>query len=105
MCAETEDGQRVYGVVRGVQDPGYGETAKMLSESALCLCLHRAELPGKGGVLTPSLAFGAWGRGPLLCVSFSCLPYTSCMHAGNVLLRRLREAGMTFQVTQAPGMQ
>jgi len=74
LVAETEDGQRVYATVRGIQDPGYAETAKMLSESALALCFNRAELPAKGGVLTPSLAFG------------------------NVIVQRLRAAGMTFAV-------
>ncbi|MET0287309.1 MAG: saccharopine dehydrogenase, partial [Polyangiales bacterium] len=37
-------------------DPGYGETAKMLAESALCLAFD--ELPGAGGVLTGASAMG-----------------------------------------------
>jgi short subunit dehydrogenase-like uncharacterized protein len=37
-------------------DPGYGETSKMLGESALCLA--RDELPGRGGQLTPAVAMG-----------------------------------------------
>jgi short subunit dehydrogenase-like uncharacterized protein len=40
-------------------DPGYGETAKMLSESLLCLATDRAQLPLGGGVLTPGAAMGA----------------------------------------------
>lgn len=37
-------------------DPGYGDTAKMLGESALCLALD--ELPKAGGILTPAVALG-----------------------------------------------
>ncbi|MBX3154631.1 MAG: saccharopine dehydrogenase NADP-binding domain-containing protein [Deltaproteobacteria bacterium] len=51
-------------------DPGYGSTAKMLGESALCLALDPLDSPG--GVVTPSVAMG--GR----------------------LLDRLRRAGLTF---------
>ncbi len=56
-------------------DPGYGGTARMLGESALCLALDGAELDAPGGILTPA----------------------ACM--GRFLLRRLRErAGITFEV-------
>jgi short subunit dehydrogenase-like uncharacterized protein len=68
------DGVHVIGTVKGRSDPGYGETSKMLSESAVCL----ANDPGisrEGGVLTPA----------------------SCM--GMRLVERLRDAGMTFDVT------
>lgn len=74
--------------VKGVQDPGYAETAKMLSEAALCLVDQQAQAalgaeaaaadlpyPG-GGVLTPAVALG--------------LP----------LVRRLRAKGMTFAVVE-----
>jgi short subunit dehydrogenase-like uncharacterized protein len=37
-------------------DPGYGETSKMLSESALCLA--QDELPDRAGQLTPAVAMG-----------------------------------------------
>jgi short subunit dehydrogenase-like uncharacterized protein len=37
-------------------DPGYGETSKMLAESALCLALD--ELPARAGQLTPAVAMG-----------------------------------------------
>jgi short subunit dehydrogenase-like uncharacterized protein len=69
-----ENGARVrlLGTVRGVSDPGYGETAKMLSESALSLAQDPRETGG--GVLTPA----------------------SCM--GMRLVERLRTAGMTFDV-------
>jgi len=37
-------------------DPGYGETSKMLAESALCLA--QDELPERAGQLTPAVAMG-----------------------------------------------
>jgi short subunit dehydrogenase-like uncharacterized protein len=48
-------GQRVLTEVSG-GDPGYGETSKMLAESALCLA--HDELPKLGGQLTPAVAMG-----------------------------------------------
>ncbi len=39
-------------------DPGYGETAKMLAESALCLALDGEQLPENFGVVTPAAAMG-----------------------------------------------
>lgn len=39
-------------------DPGYSETAKMISESALTLVLDRRQLPERAGVLTPASAMG-----------------------------------------------
>jgi short subunit dehydrogenase-like uncharacterized protein len=68
----SEDGARAKGTVVGYADPGYGETAKMLGESALGLAMD--ELDSSGGVLTPASAMGA------------------------KLLERLRAAGMTWQV-------
>lgn len=53
-------------------DPGYGSTAKMLGESALCLAFDPLSTPG--GVTTPSVAMGQF------------------------LLDRLRRAGLTFAV-------
>jgi len=60
--------------VEGKSDPGYGETAKMLGESALCLALDRDRLEPRHGVLTPASAMG------------------------NRLIERLRAAGMTFAI-------
>jgi short subunit dehydrogenase-like uncharacterized protein len=71
--AETVEGDRVHARVVGTSDPGYGETAKMLSESALCLLLDEAKLPKVAGVLTPATAMGL------------------------TLVERLRAAGMTFE--------
>jgi short subunit dehydrogenase-like uncharacterized protein len=53
-------------------DPGYGETAKMLSEAALCLAFD--EVPTDGGQLTPAVALG------------------------RPLLKRLIDAGIRFEV-------
>ncbi len=44
--------------VRG-GDPGYGETSKMLAESALCLAFDRDRLPNAAGVLTTAVAMGS----------------------------------------------
>jgi short subunit dehydrogenase-like uncharacterized protein len=60
------------GRVVGTSDPGYGETAKMLGESALCLALEGGALESPGGVTTPAAAMGMR------------------------LLERLRAAEMTF---------
>lgn len=59
--------------VRGDKDPGYGATAGMLGESALCLALDGDQLPRRAGFLTPATAMG---------------------HA---LLQRLPRAGVTFE--------
>ncbi len=49
------DGERIVAEVKG-GDPGYGETSKMLAESALCLA--HDELPARSGQLTPAVAMG-----------------------------------------------
>ncbi|KAG2210717.1 hypothetical protein INT46_010643 [Mucor plumbeus] len=59
--SDSEDHQpkRIRGIVKGFRDPGYGDTCRMVIESALCIIKSFNELPGKeGGVLTPSTAFG-----------------------------------------------
>ncbi len=48
-------GERITTEVSG-GDPGYGETSKMLAESALCLA--RDDLPELSGQLTPAVAMG-----------------------------------------------
>jgi short subunit dehydrogenase-like uncharacterized protein len=72
---------RLRGRVMGHGDPGYSETAKMVSEAALCLAVARKGLPsvssGRFGFLTPSAAFGT------------------------VLIERLRRAGQVWEVTEA----
>ncbi|MCT4353238.1 saccharopine dehydrogenase NADP-binding domain-containing protein [Streptomyces sp. Je 1-79] len=64
-------GRRVFTEVSG-GDPGYGETAKILAESALCLALD--DLPKTSGQVTTAVAMG------------------------DALLGRLREAGIRFRV-------
>ncbi|PRP94024.1 saccharopine dehydrogenase family protein [Enhygromyxa salina] len=66
------DLMQLRGRVEGVNDPGYGETAKMLGESALALAFDPLSSPG--GVRTPASTMG------------------------DALLERLRAAGMTFRV-------
>ena len=65
-------GEDAYVKVKGFQDPGYGETSKMLGESAMCLVLDEQSLPDSYGVVTPASSMG------------------------ERLLQRLREAGMVF---------
>jgi short subunit dehydrogenase-like uncharacterized protein len=65
--------QRVVGEVSG-GDPGYGETAKMAAESALCLALDRDQLSQHYGVITTATAMA------------------------EPLLARLRRAGLKFEV-------
>ena len=64
-------GQKVVTEVKG-GDPGYGETAKMLAESALCLA--HDQLPDRAGQLTTTAAMG------------------------DALLARLQRAGISFEV-------
>jgi saccharopine dehydrogenase (NAD+, L-glutamate forming) len=67
------DGQILHTEVAG-GDPGYGETSKMLAESALCLVEDRDSLPARAGVLTTA----------------------ECM--GDALLARLQRVGPRFRV-------
>jgi short subunit dehydrogenase-like uncharacterized protein len=69
-----DDGQAVRGLVADQRDPGYGSTAVMISESALCLAFDGASLQSEGGILTPATAMGMR------------------------LVERLRAAGMTFEI-------
>jgi short subunit dehydrogenase-like uncharacterized protein len=64
-------GKRVVTEVTG-GDPGYGETAKMLAESALCLACD--ELPQRSGQVTTAVAMG------------------------EALMNRLQAAGIGFKV-------
>lgn len=50
---------KVRGTVKGFRDPGYGDTCRMVAESALSIVKSYKDLPGKeGGILTPATAFG-----------------------------------------------
>lgn len=70
------DGRQMRAVVTGDRDPGYGCTAKMIAESAICLVREASDVPG--GIWTPGAAFG------------------------HRLIKRLSDhAGMTFGIEQA----
>lgn len=56
LLGKWEDGETIRIRQKGDRDPGYGSTAKMLGESAVCLA--REEGPTVYGVLTPSVAMG-----------------------------------------------
>jgi len=71
LVAEGAPGELLIYVVSDRADPGYGSTAKMLGEAALCLALDPLSSPG--GVQTPSVAMA------------------------QPLLDRLRRAGLVFE--------
>ena len=58
FTGETASGQRLCASVRGDRDPGYGSTAKMISESALCLLGDPQRDLAGGGVWTAGSAMG-----------------------------------------------
>ena len=71
------EGQRVRGLIGDVGDPGNRATVKFVCESALCLAVDFERLPGgvdRGGILTPATGLG------------------------EVLVERLRKAGMRVEV-------
>lgn len=72
FLAITPGGRLVTEVSGG--DPGYGETSKMLAESALCLA--HDELPQTSGQVTTAIAMG------------------------DALIERLQRAGITFRVVE-----
>ncbi|MDQ0618485.1 saccharopine dehydrogenase family protein [Arthrobacter globiformis] len=76
VTARTEDGHRYQAIAAGPGDPGYAATAVMAGETALALALDGDRLPTAKGSLTPATALG------------------------NVLIRRLRAAGHTYQITK-----
>jgi len=80
----SASGKVVRGFIAERGDPGNRATTKMLCESALAIALQLDDLPGGrsfGGVLTPASGLG------------------------DVLIRRLRAAGMTLVVSGAPPAQ
>lgn len=74
MIGQTPDRRIVTEVAGG--DPGYGETSKMLAESALCLA--HDDLEERAGQLTPAVAMG------------------------QALIDRLVAVGIAFRVTEGP---
>jgi short subunit dehydrogenase-like uncharacterized protein len=79
LVGKSASGKMLRGRVAGLGDPGNRATTKMVCEAALSLALDAGQLPGgpaRGGVLTPASGLG------------------------QVLVDRLRSAGMTLQVDQ-----
>ena len=54
----TADGQKLGVKVTGDRDPGYGSTAKMLGEAAVCLALETDRSAHAGGFWTPASLLG-----------------------------------------------
>lgn len=80
LIGTSAGGQRLRGRVAGQGDPGNRATTRFVCEAALALAQDRADLPGgarRGGVLTPASGLG------------------------EVLVRRLRAAGMTLETKPA----
>jgi short subunit dehydrogenase-like uncharacterized protein len=57
FVGKTDSGNKIKVKVTGDRDPGYGSTAKMLGEAAVCLALLPKEEKA-GGFWTPSTAYG-----------------------------------------------
>ena len=77
MLGWGSEGQRVRGLIADKGDPGNRATVKFVCESALCLAVDFDRLPGgldRGGILTPATGLG------------------------DVLVGRLRQAGMRLEV-------
>jgi short subunit dehydrogenase-like uncharacterized protein len=82
FVGRTSDGQKIRALVSDRGDPGNAATVKFACEAALALAGDAAALPGgagRGGVLTPASALG------------------------DVLVQRLRAAGMTLEVPVGKG--
>jgi len=80
LIGTSEDGRTVSATISDRGDPGNAATVKFVCESALALALDAAALPGgssRGGVLTPATALG------------------------DVLVLRLRAAGMKLELASA----
>ena len=76
LVAKSASGKMLRGKIADSGDPGNRATTKMVCESALCLALQFDELPdaaGSAGFLTPASGLG------------------------DVLVERLRAAGMTLK--------
>ena len=58
VIAEMADGRIVRAAVKGDMDPGYGSTAKILGESAVCLARDVSHAATGGGCWTPASAMG-----------------------------------------------
>lgn len=76
MLAKAGD-KSLYALVHGPKDPGYGATAIMLSEAAVCLAKDREHFAPRYGILTPASSMG------------------------QTLIERLRGAGLIFEVSSS----
>ena len=74
LMAKSANGHEVRASIADQGDPGNRATTKMVCEAALALALNEKALPRAAGVITPAVAFG------------------------EVLVQRLRAAGMTLQL-------
>lgn len=74
LVGRSDGGRTLRGRVATKGDPGNRATTLFACEAALALVRDAARLPGDGGVLTPSVAFG------------------------DVLVQRLRAQGVAFDV-------
>jgi len=63
---ETAGGDVLEVKVTGDRDPGYGSTAKMLSQAAICLAKDKNKTGSEGGFWTPATAFGGTLRDRLI---------------------------------------
>ena len=80
LVGTADDGAKAWALIAGKGDPGNRATVKFVCESALCLAMQRDHLPGgatRAGLLTPATAFG------------------------DVLVQRLRDAGVTLECPDA----
>ncbi|MFT4653057.1 MAG: short subunit dehydrogenase-like uncharacterized protein [Patiriisocius sp.] len=58
FVGKTDDGQEIRCKVTGDRDPGYGSTAKMLGQAAVCLVEDITKQDKAGGFWTPASIFG-----------------------------------------------
>lgn len=78
FIGQAKDGQIYRARVTGDRDPGYGSTAKMISESAICLAHETDHKEVPGGFWTPASAMGT-----------------------RLIDRLVRNAGLTFEMLDA----
>lgn len=58
LLGRANEGQSLRVKVTGDRDPGYGSTAKMLGEAAICLAVDVSRAECAGGFWTPAAVFG-----------------------------------------------
>lgn len=78
FLGRTEKGEQIRVKVTGDRDPGYGSTAKMLGQAAVCLAQDIAKEDCAGGFWTPATIFG-----------------------DKLIVRLEKDAGLSFSVLEA----